>query len=481
MNDEPLATELFSWNSLGTYVFNCLFIRASIRADLTPSEGPVDPCAIPTHAHEYVHLLHNVSTVAGLHIFISNLWLLRLLRSGTDAHGHFRGEIFLGAEQQMLVDRSCQWLSALLGSVLWRFSTTDPTKVLAWHFEITRCTDSVIHLPRQLHTVNLVSVEGRASLPGGNTDHFTIDIGYDFISEGVAHEVDREIRRISLPGDSQHASDVTLDSETWAFPYLAYRQLLDHWVARPTTARERIDLGVYALLTTSPADTLYKMSLVLGIEAPTALATGRLPESVAAPVLDTFQEIAVDFYELNIRPELEALATDGAIKDAASELAALFRAGLYVRTVNPILENNFLAKFTVEEFKAKINTLLDVCILQAKADGPIQYDWVGAGIIAHDDESQGNLARLQMAMHFAKQHIRPRAGALVSTQFAKTGPCPFMGACPMEKRDDYPNACGSKPWERSLETKDGAPVCWYAAGVKSIARPRHPAHNQLFI
>src|SRR5438045_1042734 len=99
MNDDLLMKDQLTRGSLGSYLPNSFFIFASIQIDLEPPGGSVDRLAVPVHAHEYCHLLHNLSTPAGVHFYISNLWLLRLLRAGADAHGYLRGEFFLDEKQ----------------------------------------------------------------------------------------------------------------------------------------------------------------------------------------------------------------------------------------------------------------------------------------------------------------------------------------------------------------------------------------------
>ncbi len=73
--------------SLGTYRPHSLFIRIRSIADLEPgSDEPMD-CAVPVHAHEYVHFLHNVSTICGVNLFRANLWLVLLMRACADDEG----------------------------------------------------------------------------------------------------------------------------------------------------------------------------------------------------------------------------------------------------------------------------------------------------------------------------------------------------------------------------------------------------------
>src|SRR5712691_10453572 len=73
--------------SLGTYRPHSFVVRIKRIADINP--GPDEPfdCAVPTYVHEYIHVLHNLSTPSGVNLFRANLWLLRLLTECTDVDG----------------------------------------------------------------------------------------------------------------------------------------------------------------------------------------------------------------------------------------------------------------------------------------------------------------------------------------------------------------------------------------------------------
>jgi len=68
-----------------------------------------------------------------------------------------------------------------------------------------------------------------------------VAIGYSFVTEGIAYEVDRGIRHL------QGAAEDTLDDGVPSYPYLTYGKLVDSWVGRPTTPEERVMLGNAAL------------------------------------------------------------------------------------------------------------------------------------------------------------------------------------------------------------------------------------------
>src|SRR5258706_14871398 len=60
--------DLLRAEALGSYVPNSFYIRATAVSDLDPEAGDAMSEAVAVHAHEYVHFLHNISTLAGLHL-----------------------------------------------------------------------------------------------------------------------------------------------------------------------------------------------------------------------------------------------------------------------------------------------------------------------------------------------------------------------------------------------------------------------------
>lgn len=468
--------ELLSGGAKGDYTPHCFFIRAGIDADLLTVGVPFSQDALATYAHEYVHMLHNASTYSGLHLLVANLWLLRSLPHATDADGHFRGQDFLDEQRRNLVHLSCEWTHSLLGAVSWKPGPSAPENVATWKFSNT--TSRALHLPAPLdHVVDLVNVIGTAVQADGTGHEFSIDVGYQLISEGVAYEVEKEIRRCNAPVGA------LLDQGIPPYPYLTFGELLDHWVGRPTTAAERIDLGVYALLTTSPAKALFELSTALrGYLG--ADRGHRMPYPLVETLIQTFRADAMSFFSRMVQPEVEVLGQSAAVKDAARELCSLFQTGLAIRAKDPVLEHRIAGSHSRESFLGCLATLLDCCVIQSKASGLGEFRWIGPGLLAASQTSVENLVRLQSAMHFAQRHII-RYGLVSTRELERTHKghhrCPFSGACAVERDEDYPLECASQPWNRYLGAKPSQPVCWYAAGVKALGRARHPYYESLWL
>jgi hypothetical protein len=119
-------------------------------------------------------------------------------------------------------------------------------------------------------------------------------------------------------------------------------------------------------------------------------------------------------------------------------------------------------------------------VIQSKASRELGgVSWIGPGLLARDQNSVDNLVRLQAAIHFTQRHIR-RTGLAATRQLDKHL-CPFNGNCQTQQDDNYPTDCDSQPWNRFLGSNPGNRSCWYAAGVKTLARFRPANHATLWI
>jgi hypothetical protein len=445
----------------GLYMAHCMYVVTHSLFNLDSTDDEPLPGAVPIHAHEYIHYLHNISTCAGAQLFLANLWILRSLPHGTDEFGHFLGDKHLNKEQRHWVAVASTWIHALWGGMKWSDDTPTLSTITTWRFDSVQRRNVRLDLSEQSYQVELAAIAAEVTDNNGTAARLTIDIGYNFISEGVAFEVERELLR------ANGVIEADIDKGTPVYPYLTYRPLLDHLVGRPTTSRERIDLGVFALMTTSPASTLIGMCEHLGHVARIPERNGRLPASVTADVALPFKENAMNFVSQTIDKELSALGSKGHIAEGAREIAALFTAGFALRTINSVLEQTFVGiRLGAHEFKQIIGSLLpDYCVLQKKTGNRVEYQWIGPGIVGPDTAPIGVF---QAAMHFSELHLR--RGELISTDRLPEIRCPYSGGCQSEIDDGYPEDCRTKPWRRFMSAKAGQPTCWYAQGVKSFIR-----------
>ncbi|MCT8362800.1 hypothetical protein NLA05_21255, partial [Xanthomonas citri pv. anacardii] len=359
----------FSSAAAGKYRQNALYVRMESLFDLEPSDWLDDepvPAAAAMHVHEYVHYLHNVSTVAGQAYLAANLVFLRALSTGCDEGGYF-----LGVEQVPTLQR--QWLSMTTTMMDTQLGSTRAAAL-----ELCRdFSEWQFHSPRVVVGDDgmrsaTAAFEARDSL--GDRKSETVSIGLSFVTEGIAYEVDREMRRLT----GMAADD--LDKGTANFPYRAYRAAIESWSGRPLSPRDSIAVGVAALGYPFPGAALISLCGLLGksdgVVVPDLIEKSgdeRLANSRAA--LDTLRKLSA------------GLANGGPVEKGIAEYIKLVEAGALLRKeCRQPPEFAFLSeKLTAKDARDLMGKMIDCLVIQGKPGGEADMAWIGPGHAVKDE------------------------------------------------------------------------------------------------
>lgn len=443
--------------NLGTYRPHSLFIRIRSIADLQPGSDEPMACAVPVHAHEYVHFLHNVSTICGINLFRANLWLVLLMRACTDNQGRVVRREPLNEDLKHWFGVATAWNKGLYGGATWAGGTL-PEKVAAWKFK---------ELSREVWRLDLPSFDDLFQWWTVHVEAETCDgpvtgrlaIGYDLISEGVAYEVERQLYC------ERGIAEAAIDKSVPAYPYLVFQPLIEHLVGRPTTTLERIQLGVLSLMTTSPAQCLLYLCQYLR-KTPVSPDPRGLPQDLVEDVLGDFKQNRRNSERGLLVPDLE-MVFSGGLLEVAGEIRALFKAAMDLRACDPFLECRFLGQqIDAASFYARIGQLLDCCILQEKPHEGVQLEWVGPGIVATHQRSAELLGLLQAAFHYTTRHLHKQR-FLLTSELPKAQ-CPFAGCCNIQEEDGWPIECDERPWDRFRGVPKDERKCLYAKAVRTF-------------
>ena len=434
----------------GFYRQNAFYIRMDSLFDLDLVDQKPSPFALAMHAHEYVHFLHNASTTSGQAYLLSNLILLRAFVAGSDDHGHFLGPENMPDGKRDLLHLAGKLMCAQLGTTTAK-SLNSCRDISTW-----KCTSPELNMSDDIVSV---TTDFTAKNDDGETIVQNVTIGLSFVTEGIAYEVDREIRRLSK------IHEELLDTNTKNFPYLAYAKLLDSWSGRRLTAQERIGVGVCALV--------HRFSGYLLAQICSELKKTDLP---VFEVLKKARKIHSGESELvlsHIREQRCDLGKEGVIWTAMGEYMKLAEAGVKLRQKRWAPELVFLSsRLTSEKLRSHFGTMLDCLIMQCKPEGKLDIYWIGPGHIARSFETSQYLGVLQSAIHFSQLHLSAKGEICPTLAFRRrVVSCPFSGGCASEIDDQYPDACKSAPWERFAFSAPEEKVCWYAAGVKALRKP----------
>lgn len=450
---EFLSAELNSHQKFGAFKQNTLFTKTVADADLDPLNKWVYPLALPIHVHEYVHYLHNISTISGLLFFLNELYFIFEFVKGTNGLGEYDPARVDCSVFPHLVDTNNILNGRLIFSDL-----PEGARVKAWSFSDPVVSNKTICL--QGHDIEgclLTSVSASAEIDDGIRCTVEFNVGLTLITEGVAYEIDREIRR----GLDKW---INLDKDVPAYPYLIYRHFVDFLLSRESTVEERIILGACALSSPSPGAELLKGCA--------ALAAGGLK---GITFLDYRSKIVngylsfCDGFKANIAPQLLISFQDSPlIARGLKDYLSIIYSAVEYRSGDFALELGLCQLKEVSEFRDYVARVAPQWISQEKRDSSRVISWHGKKQVVESID-EGAISALQSIFHYIQAHVLSD-GALVATKFISGVQCPFVGACKAQEASGFPIECVTKPWDVKLllSGEEVGSVCFYNTGVRSL-------------
>lgn len=315
----------------------------------------------------------------------------------------------------------------------------------------------------EIGKIQMKSIPITAKHNRGEPLELVLSPGLDFLSEGIAYEIEREQRR------APHLSEKILDSQTPSYPYLAYRPLVEHLIGHGTTPQERILIGNLALLTNAPAQAFFELCAAIKRDKDRGDGEKVEQDRIGDGIYRDFVK-HVSNPNFSYTDQLkEILSGSGDHMEGLEIYCKLIDKGLRQRTETFMLEQMMIQKkFSADEFRNFALNVLERLVCQEKIDGDSVVEWIAPlnGAIAKlPEEILQKLSVLQTSIHYLQQHFTVD-GRLGSTAQLKESACPFAGACETQKQYGHPADCGSKPWNVSVD--GGKKVCWYEAGRLSL-------------
>ncbi|PZP04318.1 MAG: hypothetical protein DI621_25050 [Pseudomonas protegens] len=307
----------------------------------------------------------------------------------------------------------------------------------------------------------------------GDTNQSTIieNIGYNIITEGIAYEIERDVRnRITGEMGSQ------LEYSTPVLPYRLYRPIVEALVGRACTVEELVKVGTFSLQNKIPS---------WGLKAAAfALKQGILDRFTT--IMEADNQEAVRGYRTTIDSLLTTTFAGAAVKKGLVILDRIVMGAVKRRAQSPYFELEFLREpLTLEVFKEIIidQDLPARCILQEKSGGKSELFWMGNDIGNLSDVECGAISTLQCALQYSQLHLAP-TGSFNNTAELPNSPhdlsCPYLNACPLRERKTDPALCAKSPWMHDLDIESGN-VCWYVNGVKSVRNPKYKDYEGSYI
>lgn len=449
-----IKSEFDNFNRLvnGIYRQNTFFIKIDSLNDLEPEYGDPLPSALPVNIHEYIHYLHNVSTVAGQFYLFTNILLLRYMVNGCNDEGEFLGDNELNHDTNSSVKSILKNMRYCLGTTSTRlFEKENRFKTRTFSAPTIESSNSTDDL--YIKTTSIFSIESDIDMA---TQSEEIIIGLSFITEGIAYEIERIIYRNNGTPDNE------LDKTTPTFPYLLYKEVIETWSGRKLSSEELIKIGIVSL------SSFFSGHLLALICKDLKNGNITIDEVLSHYITDIDKRSHLVLNYLST--QRDSLSKGDAIYKAMVEYFNIAKHGTELRQNRFFIELEFLNGIkNTHDFYQKIQTMIDYNIFQSKMDGEIHLSWIGPRKIARDDDTVSSLAALQSMIHYSQLHIKPD-GSLTKTTELHNTTCPFSCVCSTEKQQSLQDICKTKPWLNYKSAQPNELICWYAAGVKALRK-----------
>ncbi len=116
--DEERVTELLASKNLGSYARNRSLIRLGRDTSFWNADNEPSLHRLAVFLHEYLHFVHNFSTISGIYDFVVQLRLGRIYVNTTDVSGRCRGEPSLSTTSLDEVRGLLTWRKHLRGEAM---------------------------------------------------------------------------------------------------------------------------------------------------------------------------------------------------------------------------------------------------------------------------------------------------------------------------------------------------------------------------
>lgn len=455
-----LADKLASQEYWGAYFKNQYYFRINTQRyrdelNLKPGdtilEEPIQRQLqnenLPALFHEFLHYLHEVSTVIGNVSMGLSLtmkacftsWLDKKLTSA-ESNGMAKSNI-----------RTDEYVKAWTS-----MSVIDGTDMLAFKGKL----DGVMSFRWETQEAEFSSDQGYKVMPievpkvkfidrfQGLVYHSELAFGKFYLYEGLAYELDRIV-------DKQHYQRKTIDDLHKMTEYTVLRQLAKH-LFKTITKETYLSLAVLSLQYLNCGQMFIFMTNEVKSNATRGISQQESIQTIKARVSAMLAKSRKDFFEAQEEYVIQYAGRrelQRAIRFIADENKRLYDE----RIQNPTFEIDLI-------FGGKFHSLLDklqVCdyMYIFKDDEKRMRDFLGTSL---DEMTSQSLKALIAYDDYYFTH------KCLTTEKVEeqSHECPFFTCCDLKQREDNKEICSKRPWRIfEVSQQSDKKFCWYGTGV----------------
>lgn len=426
-------------------------------ADPNDTRGIQTPQELGFFFHEWLHYLHNISTVQGLSAFSNQVGLWTNFRLTIGPDGLSQGSATLPPEWQVYVRQNLSYLTASRAPRQNNF----PGIVDLHRLEITAAVPSITEIEGTGTSMTIIRCDAVLLQADGFRQPVSLEIGTNEILESLAVIFETELVR-RLGGAVVPAA---------VAPYRLLEALGKH--CAPDLSLAQVALCGLGSLQWSDAPGELLSMMARGQQA---RAAGDDTTSALASRTSQLLAETTDWREQTLKDLENCFPVDDSLSRAIKQTVANFRSNFAARILDPFFEWEIIAKSAqgVSRMDEVVRRHGVCAVIQRRPGDPdaIDRDVMFDFVVGQTDPILG--------YGWRKMHASFRFLALHSTAngFAATGSlrpsertkCPFYTACTYEPRHRHPNVCAREPWN-TLSCGDESSPCWYHSAV-FVMRPQ---------
>lgn len=401
--------------------------------------------------HEWIHFLHNISTINGFSLFSSQIilwsnfcWTMNN-KEVSDGSGNIDQNNIKGNERVLsYIISNRKWHQCNLPSYL---------KESNFYFESSQIHDMEV-VDEQVYSTSLIKCTINYS-----DNKYSINIGVLEILESVAFMLECECVK-KMNGTPQNAP---------FYPYHIIKKLAGS--IAPSLSDKIITCCMLASLqSNNPPQILYELlkeSESLSVKC----RYKNLVSRVKKQLTEQDENIKKTFTQVN-----SLFPVDEPMGRFVKLTLSRIKNNLIFRKSNPFYELNIIKKVSkqVESMNDFIKQFGGCTIIQKRDDDEekplcdVMYDFE---LPENDESTLFGSKMLRACFHFILLHYKP-SGEIINTLslgVSSKNKCPFYTVCGSNIRTSNSNVCAESPW-KSMRINDNKD-CYYASAIKATNPP----------
>lgn len=463
-NDVDQFEEHLNTTTLGSYTRNLAIIRLSRDASywFEENEPTIDRLAV--FIHEYVHYLHNFSTIAGIYDFIAQIRLARCFMQSVGMNGRSRGISAISPEAVKLYEGTLVWQAHIRGDQKAPFNILLHGKNAIISFKTVGRSSSTIQVPNQDIPVYDAYVTLEISGGASQSETGTIKLGSSIIMEGLAWEVERLLYL------RENGSTVELDNRVPFNPYKLCRLIFESLTNTTPTSHTMAKVCLLALQASDPGDSFIEIASAIKEKT---TSNGSVEDALGRIVEESTNALKANLSKvLNfLAPEFDDFLNRGPVGVGLGRLGEDCKRYIALRAENPFFELELIDQgLARDDLLSLLRTFPSCPIIHNEGFAPQEKSL----FLLNESEPNPNdvamLGAFQGFMQFAGQHI-DKHGTLAETSQLKNTKCLFYEFCGTPLAVNETQICQAMPWESFCMYQNAKESCWYAHGV-AAARAR---------